>query len=81
MKKYKYYSILKKEYVETDNETEAKNSSYWSQKSWYKSVPVIGKLKAEYKWVRKAIPETLDLSNTDTFHTYGNQRKASKVWS
>ena len=65
--------MLHKDWQETNVEATAKNASYHSGKPYFKRMPVNHKGEQGFRWVKKHIPTMLDLSNTDTFHTYGRK--------
>ena len=75
MKKYKYWSTYFGEWRETISKETAINAAYWAKKPYYIGMPVISGKKESIKWVLQQVPDSLDLSNTDTFHTHETKGK------
>lgn len=64
-KKYKYWNKWNNSYEFTDSLSQAMNYSYHSSKPYYKLITG--------KWIEQPIPDSLNLTNTDTFHAHGSK--------
>lgn len=70
MKQYKYFNKFNSQWEYTDSLSQAQNHSYYSQKAYYKAIPVKIRGKETLSYQEQTIPYKLNMGNVPTFHNH-----------